>query len=201
MARGRPVHDDQLTPAEWRVVKFIRHGLTNAAIAGRLGISLYAVRQHQRTAVGKLGLADRAALRMWNGARKGSARREGTGMQLGEISQIARTVENLDRARAFLRDRLGLTELYAFPGLAFYHLGPTRLMIRETGTKGPADILYFRVPSIGTAHETLVQRGVTFTGAPHMIHRHPDGTEEWMAFFQDDEGRDLALHAVHAPPG
>jgi methylmalonyl-CoA/ethylmalonyl-CoA epimerase len=26
-----------------------------------------------------------------------------------------------------------------------------------------------------------------------MIHRHEDGTEEWMAFFEDNEGRPLAL--------
>jgi hypothetical protein len=29
-----------------------------------------------------------------------------------------------------------------------------------------------------------------------MIHRHEDGREELMAFFNDDEGRDLALHEV-----
>ena len=26
-----------------------------------------------------------------------------------------------------------------------------------------------------------------------LIHRHEDGTEEWMAFFEDNEGRPLAL--------
>jgi methylmalonyl-CoA/ethylmalonyl-CoA epimerase len=26
-----------------------------------------------------------------------------------------------------------------------------------------------------------------------MIHRHEDGTEEWMAFFQDNDGRPLAV--------
>ena len=30
---------------------------------------------------------------------------------------------------------------------------------------------------------------------PHMIHRHEDGTEEWMAFFQDNDGRPLAIMA------
>jgi hypothetical protein len=29
----------------------------------------------------------------------------------------------------------------------------------------------------------------------HMIHRHDDGTEEWMAFFKDNEGRPLAIMA------
>lgn len=199
MPRGRPAHDDALTPAEWRVVEFIRHGLTNAAIAAHLGLSLYAVRGHQRAAVAKLGLPDRQALKHWTGVRKGSTRIEGDNMQLGPISQIARRVENLDRARAFFKDIVGLSELYAFPGLAFFDLGPTRLMLTEKGARCEADILYFQVPAIGAAHQALSERGATFSGAPHMIHRHPDGTEEWMAFFKDDEGRDLALHAVHAP--
>jgi hypothetical protein len=28
---------------------------------------------------------------------------------------------------------------------------------------------------------------------PHMIHRHDDRTEEWMAFFKDNEGRPLGI--------
>lgn len=114
----------------------------------------------------------------------------------GRISQVARQVEDLARARGFWRDTLGLSELYAFPGLAFFDLGGTRLMLRETGTKAAADILYLAVGGIAAAHAGLLERGVVFSGAPHMIHRHGDGSEEWMAFFTDDEGRDLALHEV-----
>jgi catechol 2,3-dioxygenase-like lactoylglutathione lyase family enzyme len=117
----------------------------------------------------------------------------------GPPSQIARRVERLDRARTFWRDTLGLPELYAFPGLAFISLGPTRLMLRETGSRDAADILYLPVPKIAAAHAALVARGVIFPAAPQMIHRHPDGSEEWMAFFKDDEDRDLALHAVLCP--
>ncbi|MDZ4087767.1 MAG: VOC family protein [Tabrizicola sp.] len=112
------------------------------------------------------------------------------------LSQIARRVEDLDRARRFWRDTLGIPELYAFPGLAFFDLGPTRLMLRETGQRDPADLLYLAAPDIAAAHAALTARGAQMTGAPHMIHRHPDGAEEWMAFFNDDEGRDLALHSV-----
>jgi methylmalonyl-CoA/ethylmalonyl-CoA epimerase len=117
---------------------------------------------------------------------------------MDQLSQIARRVESLGRARAFLRDILGLRELYAFPGLAFFELGPTRLMLRETGARDEADLLYFRVPDIAAAHEALRAKGATFLQDPQVIHRHPDGTEEWMAFFEDDEGRPLALHAVTA---
>jgi catechol 2,3-dioxygenase-like lactoylglutathione lyase family enzyme len=116
----------------------------------------------------------------------------------GPPSQIARRVETLDRARAFWRDTLGLPELYAFPGLAFISLGPTRLMLRETGSRDEADLLYLPTGDITASHADLLARGVIFSAAPHMIHRHPDGAEEWMAFFKDDEDRDLALHSVVA---
>jgi hypothetical protein len=34
-----------------------------------------------------------------------------------------------------------------------------------------------------------------------MIHRHEDGTEEWMAFFKDNEDRPLALMSKAKPGG
>ncbi len=196
--RGRPKHDDILTPAEWRVVELVRHGLSTARIAELIGISADAVKQHASAARGKLGLGSREDLRHWTGIRKGSTRMSQPDAPLGPVSQIARRVEDLDRARAHLA-RIGLTELYHFPGLAFFALGETRLMLRETGTRDEADILYFAVPDIGAAHQRLAARGIAFTGAPHMIHKHEDGAEEWMAFFEDDEGRPLALHAIARP--
>lgn len=50
-----------------------------------------------------------------------------------------------------------------------------------------------RVPDIHAAKSELEQRGVKFINAPHLIHRHEDGTEEWMAAFQDNEERPLQL--------
>ena len=49
------------------------------------------------------------------------------------------------------------------------------------------------------AHATLTARGVKFTHAPHKIHTHPDGTEEWMAFFEDPDARPLALMSEKLP--
>lgn len=63
--RGRPPHADVLTPAEWRVVHAVQHGLSNQAIARRRGISVDAVKDHIANALGKLGLRNRAALRAW----------------------------------------------------------------------------------------------------------------------------------------
>ena len=61
--RGRPPHDDLLTPGEWRVVEAVRHGLSNREIASRRGISLDAVKFHVANALEKLGLASRGELR------------------------------------------------------------------------------------------------------------------------------------------
>jgi len=203
--RGRPPHDDRLTPAEWRVVNAIRHGLSDAAIAKRRGISRDAVRYHARNALSKLGLATREELRHWNGAAKGSplARQEKTvnaTQQLGPIGQISRSVRDIAEAERWYRDTLGLPHLYTFGKLAFFDCGGTRLYLsQEAAAPGPESVLYLKVDDIRAACRALEARGVAFTNAPHLIFRHPDGMEEWMAFFRDPEGRPLALMSQVRP--
>lgn len=118
-----------------------------------------------------------------------------TGDSYMMLGQVARTVRSTDESRIWYRDVLGLPELYAFPGLAFFDLGGVRLMLSEEdgGAGASQSLLYLRVPDLHAAKDELESRGVRFTHAPHMIHRHDDGTEEWMAFFEDNEGRPLAL--------
>jgi hypothetical protein len=107
--RGRPAHADVLTPAEWRVLHAVQHGLSNGEIAARRGISRDAV------------------------------------------------------------------------------------MLSAQGPPAAESILYLSVGDIRAAHELLRSRGVQFGEAPHMIHRHADGTEEWLAHFNDPEGRPLGI--------
>ena len=110
------------------------------------------------------------------------------------IGQIARTTRTFDESHTWYRDVLGLPELYAFGNLAFYDLGGVRLMLtEEEGDIASESILYLRVPDIHAAKADLESRGVKFINAPHLIHRHEDGTEEWMAAFEDNEGRPLQL--------
>ena len=192
-----------LTPAEWGVVNGVRHGMTNRQIARGRGISLDAVKFHVENAIGKLGLENRAALRHWRGAPVDSALNRTemavADLQLGELGQIARHVADVKRAEAWYRDVLGLTHLYTFPSsvgdLSFFDCGGTRLFLaRERGDEpGEQNVLYFRVPDINAAYDELQARGVEFTDAPHMIARMPDGTEEWMAFFNDPDGKPLAI--------
>jgi catechol 2,3-dioxygenase-like lactoylglutathione lyase family enzyme len=120
-----------------------------------------------------------------------------TPLEILSVGQIARTVGDVARAEAWYRDVLELTHLYSFDKLAFFDCGGTRLMLTGQQALEPSEsILYLRVPDIRVAHATLAARGVEFLGAPHMIHRHGDGTEEWMAFFNDPDGRPLAIMAL-----
>ncbi|MFL6720195.1 MAG: LuxR C-terminal-related transcriptional regulator [Sphingomonas sp.] len=201
---GRPRHNDVLTPAEWKVAELVRHGLTNRSIAGRIGVSRDAVKFHVGNALAKLGFSSRIELKQWDGVAKGTAldfmRR--SAMDTGAapegfimLGQVARTVQSAQSSRIWFRDVLGLPELYSFGNLAFFDVGGVRLMLSESDgdDRGAESILYLRVPDIHLAKEQLESRGVRFIQAPHLVHRHEDGTEEWMAFFDDDEGRPLAL--------
>jgi len=201
--RGRPAFDDVLTPAEWRVVHAVRHGLSNAAIAARRGISLDAVKFHVENAIAKLGLDNRRALRQWRGVPKHGLQKIHPTigselpvpvLKLGPIGQVSRSVKDIKRAEEWYGRILGLPHLYTFGNLAFFDCGGVRLFLsQEQAEPGSESVLYLRVDNIHAAHTELQSRGVEFMGAPHMIHKHADGMEEWMCFFKDPEGRPLAL--------
>jgi len=115
---------------------------------------------------------------------------------LSRISQIAIPVKDVPRAVAFYRDVLGMKFLFdAPPQLAFFECGGIRLMLsrpEKPEFDHPASVIYYKVPDIRAAHDTLVNRGVRFEGEPHLIAKMPDH-DLWMAFFWDVEGNMLAL--------
>ena len=114
------------------------------------------------------------------------------------LHQVAQHAADLDRAVAFYRDVLDLPFVARFdpPGLAFFDLGATRLLL-ERGA--PPALLYLGVGDIDARWAELTAAGVELVDAPHLIHRDDDGTfgprgtEEWMAFFRDSEGNLLGL--------
>lgn len=118
-------------------------------------------------------------------------------VSLSRIGQIGVAVRDLDAMTAYYRDVLRLPFLFAAPGMSFFDCGGVRLMLSlpEESGKGAqhhGSILYFDAPDIAAAHRELEDRGATFIGAPHVVHRAP-GMELWMAFFADPEGNLLAL--------
>lgn len=202
--RGRPAHPDLLTPAEWAVLDLRRHGLRRSEIAERRGTGVDAVKYHLANISGKLGVPTHE-LRHWPGIPTTSPRHtRGTDStmtstpaptRLDGIGQVSLSIRDVERATHFYGDALGLPHLFTFGDLAFFDAGGTRLYLhrKDEADWRPGSVLYFTVGDIGAAQDELTGRGVAFTGAPHRIHAHDDGTEEWMTFFDDGEGNTLAL--------
>jgi catechol 2,3-dioxygenase-like lactoylglutathione lyase family enzyme len=172
----------------------------------RRGISLDAVKFHVENARAKLELQRRRELRHWQGApvttpRPAEGEMMTSELKLGPIGQVSRMVSDVPAAVAWYRDVLQLPLLWDFGSLAFFDCNGTRLYLGQPEGDAPAgdSVLYFQVPEINAAYETLKQRGIEFLGAPHMIHKHADGTEEWMAFFKDCEGGMLAIMSQLKP--
>jgi methylmalonyl-CoA/ethylmalonyl-CoA epimerase len=117
---------------------------------------------------------------------------------LRRLHQIAQRAEDLDRAVEFYRDALGLHLIARFdpPGLAFFDLGNTRLLLERSA---PTALLYLEVDDIEARFDELRAAGVELVGEPHLIFRDDDGLfgppggEELMAFFRDSEQNLLAL--------
>ncbi len=111
------------------------------------------------------------------------------------VGQLLIPVDDLDRAIAFYRDALGLRFLFsAPPQMSFFQAGEVRLLVgvREDGKAQRGSMVYFKVKDIHAAHGTLGRRGVSFGGAPHLVHRTPT-SELWLADFKDPDGNELAL--------
>jgi len=115
---------------------------------------------------------------------------------IDRITQIAIIVRDTARATRFYRDILGLRLLFeAPPNLAFFDCGGVRLMLgpaEGTGKDNMSSILYYNVPDIHQAHETLVARGVQFEEVPHIVAKLPD-RDVWIAILRDSEDNLLAL--------
>jgi DNA-binding CsgD family transcriptional regulator/extradiol dioxygenase family protein len=202
---GRPPHPDLLTPAEWEVLDLVRHGMRRSEIARRRNTGVDAVKFHLANICGKLGVGTRD-LRDWPGIPGTSLMPPGRPMdpmttpqsRLGPIGQVSLSIREVARAERFYGETLGLAHLFTFGDLVFFDAGGTRLYLhrRDAAEWQPGSILYFTVDDVHAAQDDLAGRGVAFSGAPHRIHTHDDGTEEWMTFFADGDGNTLALMAT-----
>src|SRR5690625_3920748 len=106
-------------------------------------------------------------------------------MAVGPVAQIHLSITDLDRSLAFYRDTLGIPLLFAVPSqsMAFLQSGQVRLYLGvperpEFTTRAG---VYFQVDDIDAEYERLGAAGVTFQGAPHLVHRDGSG-ELWMEF-------------------
>jgi catechol 2,3-dioxygenase-like lactoylglutathione lyase family enzyme len=112
---------------------------------------------------------------------------------LESIGQVSIIVKDVDRAKAFYRDTLGMNFLFEFPGMAFFDCGGVRLYLARADKPGlGTSILYYRVADIQASASALGARGVAFLQRPAKVHedaRH----ELWLGFFNDSEENTVAL--------
>jgi methylmalonyl-CoA/ethylmalonyl-CoA epimerase len=109
------------------------------------------------------------------------------------IAQIAQHAEDLERATAFYTELLGEGPVASFdpPGLVFFRLGDTRLLL-ESGA--PSAMIYLHVQHVRDWVASWRERGHEIETEPHVIFTHADDTlgpaghAEWMAFLRDSEG-------------
>jgi len=200
--RGRPQHPDILTPSEWRVADGVRHGLTNPQIAKRSDVTLDAVKYHVSNILVKLGMQSRSELRVWNGLPRDSLMRKVRCMEsqtgIKGIGQIARSVSDISEARRWYGEVLGLEPLMDAGKMAFFACQGVRLMLSE-GEPGHESIIYFEVHDIQIEYARMEKAGAKVLSAPHLIHTHEDGSEEWMAFVEDHDGRPIGLMSKARP--
>lgn len=114
------------------------------------------------------------------------------------LHQVAQRAIDLERAVEFYTRLLEAPPLAVFdpPGLAFFSLGPTRLLL-DRGA--PSALIYLQVPDIHARLKQLSSQGVRVLAAPTVIFADADGQfgpageDEWMAFIEDSEGNTVGL--------
>lgn len=118
-----------------------------------------------------------------------------TGLSGRKLVQVALTCRDLDRARAFYRDTLGLPLMFEAGNMLFFQLEGLRLMVgKEEKPGGPigGSVVYFDAPDIDELGKALEARGVTFERPAETVQR--TATHELkLRAFRDPDGNAIAL--------
>jgi methylmalonyl-CoA/ethylmalonyl-CoA epimerase len=114
---------------------------------------------------------------------------------LNSIAQIALTTQNLTGAVAFYRDTLGLKLMFEVPGMAFFDVGGTRLMLGENRLSEKLQnntYVYFDAGDWYETEAALERRGLKFDRPADIVQR-TEGKEHAIRFFRDPDGNALAI--------
>ena len=178
MRRGRPRHDDILTPREWQVLDLLREGLTNEQIADRLGIAYDTAKFHVSEIITKLGVENRQQAAAWRGKPK-------VAFGLGPLAGLMRKLASVGPWK------LGAGGAIAagVAGLALLALG----VVLTGDNTSMGKIAFVRDGNVWVQSlPNGAPKQLTTTGDVERPAWSPDG--EWLLFTRQDEDAD-------APPG
>lgn len=112
------------------------------------------------------------------------------------FEQVALTVTNVDAARTFYRDRLGLRLMFEANNILFFDVGGTRLMIARDEARQrpvmPGGILYFHVEDFAAALARLQGTRATLVGPVETVQTTGSGSLR-LQQFEDADGNMLAI--------
>lgn len=112
------------------------------------------------------------------------------------FEQVALTVTDVDAARIFYRDRLGLRLMFEANNMLFFDVGGTRLMIaRDEARQRPArpgGILYFHAEDFVAALVRLQGTRATLVGPVETVQTTGSGSLR-LQQFEDLDGNMLAI--------
>jgi methylmalonyl-CoA/ethylmalonyl-CoA epimerase len=119
-----------------------------------------------------------------------------------KIRQISMGCKDIVRAKAFYTQLLKQepTAVFPNPGMIFYNLEGTRLLIQ---LDGPSSLVYLNVEDVKEETERLRNLGVKIIEEPHIVFPDPQGLfdtpgNEWLSFIEDSEGNNVGLMSREA---
>ncbi|WP_456272927.1 VOC family protein [Bacillus sp. AK031] len=116
-------------------------------------------------------------------------------MKIQKVGQIGIPVKDIERARQFYQEQLGLSLLFHTDSMAFFECNGMRLMLtlpEKEEFAAASSVIYFEAGDIKAAYEDLYQKGISFIDEPHVVAKM-GAVETWMAFFKDSEDN---IHAL-----
>ena len=112
-----------------------------------------------------------------------------------KLVQVALTVRDLDRARIFYCDTLGLPLLFEAGTMLFFDMSGQRLMVglsEKPEQPIGGTYIYFDAPDLSALVPALKAKGVEMIGNTETLQR-TDTHELKLQFFKDPDGNQIGL--------